>query len=39
VAAVASALPPNELTGSVDRDFLAGTLCHKHVPARVERIA
>jgi anaerobic selenocysteine-containing dehydrogenase len=30
---------PNELTGSADRDFLAGTPWHKHVPARVERIA
>jgi anaerobic selenocysteine-containing dehydrogenase len=30
---------PNELTGSVERDFLAGTPWHKHVPARVERVA
>ena len=30
---------PNELTASADRDFLAGTPWHKHVPARVERIA
>ena len=30
--------PPNELTGSSERDFLAGTPWHKHVPARVERI-
>jgi hypothetical protein len=30
---------PNELTGSAERDFLAGTPWHKHVPARVERIA
>jgi anaerobic selenocysteine-containing dehydrogenase len=29
---------PNELTASADRDFLAGTPWHKHVPARVERI-
>lgn len=29
---------PNSLTGSADRDFLAGTPWHKHVPARVERI-
>jgi formate dehydrogenase len=29
---------PNELTGSAERDFLAGTPWHKHVPARVERI-
>jgi len=32
-------VPPNMLTGSADRDFLAGTPWHKHVPARVERIA
>jgi anaerobic selenocysteine-containing dehydrogenase len=31
-------VPPNELTGSAERDFLAGTPWHKHVPARVERI-
>jgi anaerobic selenocysteine-containing dehydrogenase len=30
---------PNALTASSDRDFLAGTPWHKHVPARVERIA
>jgi len=30
---------PNELTASAERDFLAGTPWHKHVPARVERIA
>lgn len=29
---------PNELTASEDRDFLAGTPWHKHVPARIERI-
>jgi hypothetical protein len=29
---------PNELTASADRDFLAGTPWHKHVPAPVERI-
>ena len=29
---------PNELTASADRDFLAGTPWHKHVPARIERI-
>jgi anaerobic selenocysteine-containing dehydrogenase len=28
---------PNELTGSSERDFLAGTPWHKHVPAQVER--
>jgi anaerobic selenocysteine-containing dehydrogenase len=32
-------VPPNSLTGSADRDFLAGTPWHKHVPARVEPIA
>jgi anaerobic selenocysteine-containing dehydrogenase len=31
-------VPPNELTGSTERDFLAGTPWHKHVPARVERV-
>jgi glutathione S-transferase len=30
---------PNELTASAERDFLAGTPWHKHVPARVERVA
>ena len=29
----------NELTASEERDFLAGTPWHKHVPARLERIA
>jgi anaerobic selenocysteine-containing dehydrogenase len=29
---------PNELTGSAERDFLAGTPWHKHVPAQIERI-
>ncbi len=28
---------PNELTAASERDFLAGTPWHKHVPARVER--
>jgi anaerobic selenocysteine-containing dehydrogenase len=28
----------NELTASQDRDFLAGTPWHKHVPARLERL-
>lgn len=28
----------NELTASADRDFLAGTPWHKHVPARLERL-
>lgn len=31
--------PVNELTSSEDRDFLAGTPWHKHVPARLEPIA
>ena len=30
---------PNELTNSHDRDFLAGTPWHKHIPARLELIA
>jgi anaerobic selenocysteine-containing dehydrogenase len=30
---------PNELTASEDRDPIAGTPWHKHVPARVEAIA
>ena len=30
---------PNELTASEDRDWLAGTPLHKHVPARIEAIA
>ena len=30
-------VPPNELTASDERDFLAGTPWHKHVAARVER--
>jgi anaerobic selenocysteine-containing dehydrogenase len=29
---------PNELTAIQDRDFLAGTPWHKHVPARLERV-
>jgi anaerobic selenocysteine-containing dehydrogenase len=29
-------IAPNELTASEDRDFLAGTPWHKHVPARIE---
>jgi anaerobic selenocysteine-containing dehydrogenase len=32
-------LPPNELTRAVDRDPWVGTPWHKHVPARVERVA
>jgi anaerobic selenocysteine-containing dehydrogenase len=30
-------VPPNELTASEHRDWLAGTPWHKHVPARIER--
>ncbi|MCU1427167.1 MAG: oxidoreductase [Actinomycetia bacterium] len=30
---------PNELTSSFDRDWLAGTPWHKHVPARIEALA
>jgi anaerobic selenocysteine-containing dehydrogenase len=29
---------PNELTSGADRDWLAGTPHHKHVPARVEKV-
>ncbi len=29
---------PNELTATEDRDWLAGTPHHKHVPARIERL-
>jgi anaerobic selenocysteine-containing dehydrogenase len=32
-------VPPNELTSSDRRDWLAGTPWHKHVPARIERVA
>jgi len=32
-------VPPNELTASEDRDWIAGTPFHKHVPARIERVA
>ncbi|HZY02789.1 MAG TPA: molybdopterin-dependent oxidoreductase [Anaeromyxobacteraceae bacterium] len=32
-------LPPNELTRVADRDPWVGTPWHKHVPARVERVA
>ena len=31
-----TACAPNELTSSEDRDWLAGTPHHKHVPARIE---
>jgi formate dehydrogenase len=30
---------PNELTATEDRDPYVGTPWHKHVPARVERVA
>jgi anaerobic selenocysteine-containing dehydrogenase len=30
---------PNELTSGGDRDPIAGTPWHKHVPARIERVA
>ena len=30
---------PNELTATLDRDPFVGTPWHKHVPARVERLA
>ncbi len=30
---------PNELTGTADRDWLAGTPHHKHVAARIEAVA
>jgi len=32
----AQGVAPNELTASADRDWLAGTPWHKHVPARIE---
>jgi anaerobic selenocysteine-containing dehydrogenase len=32
-------VPPNELTDSARRDFLAGTPWHKFVPAKIERVA
>jgi anaerobic selenocysteine-containing dehydrogenase len=31
-------VPPNELTASADRDWLAGTPWHKHVAARIEAV-
>jgi hypothetical protein len=30
---------PNELTAGEHRDWFAGTPFHKHVPARIERLA
>jgi len=32
-------VPPNELTATEDRDWFAGTPFHKHIAARIERIA
>jgi anaerobic selenocysteine-containing dehydrogenase len=37
-AAEISGVAANELTASEDRDWLAGTPWHKHVPARIEAI-
>jgi anaerobic selenocysteine-containing dehydrogenase len=37
-APVVTGVAPNELTASEDRDWLAGTPWHKHVPANVERL-
>jgi anaerobic selenocysteine-containing dehydrogenase len=36
--AVVTGAAPNELTASEDRDWIAGTPWHKHVPARLERV-
>ena len=35
---VATGVAPNELTAGEDRDWLAGTPWHKHVPARLEAV-
>jgi formate dehydrogenase len=35
---VTRGVAPNELTSSADRDPIAGTPWHKHVPARVEAV-
>jgi anaerobic selenocysteine-containing dehydrogenase len=32
-------VPPNELTATGHRDWFAGTPFHKHIPARIERLA
>ncbi len=32
-------IAPNELTSTDDRDWFAGTPHHKHIPARLERVA
>jgi formate dehydrogenase len=37
--ATVTGVPPNELTATEDRDWLAGTPWHKHVPARVEAVS
>jgi anaerobic selenocysteine-containing dehydrogenase len=36
---VQTGVAPNELTATEDRDWLAGTPWHKHVPARIEALA
>ena len=36
---VVHGIAPNELTSSGDRDWIAGTPWHKHVPARIEAVA
>ncbi len=36
---VVRGVAPNELTASEDRDWIAGTPWHKHVPAQVEAVA
>ena len=35
---MAAGVAPNELTAGEDRDWLAGTPWHKHVPARLEAV-
>ena len=35
---VVSGIAPNQLTSSEDRDWIAGTPWHKHVPARIEAV-
>ena len=37
-ASVVTGAAPNELTASEDRDWIAGTPWHKHVPARLEPV-
>lgn len=36
-ARAVTGVAPNEPTSGADRDWLAGTPWHKHVPARIER--